>query len=329
MSTLTGCVLPFIQVRDHRSIYLEMASSVPCGPCGHDSIKKNAEKWCTDCSEGFCNVCEKAHRAMKMSRYHNFIQIGDYREIENVKVCLECKEHGSKLEMYCKLHEMPICLACFPAKHKSCSDAIIPLAEAAKNAKASTSLADLEHTINNTIGNIRECVKDREAATEKMETQEIRIKKLISITRQNINDRLDDLERKLLNDLSTTYSSCTSKYQKLTNKLNTIEKVIKRVKEETSQLKRFAPDLHVFLNTHQMNIEIHNEVKAIQEAISSIDNYNIEIEIHQGITSLLKDVDCFAQIKVTKVPSAFHFKMQRLIKLNYQHKLEEPFIIQA
>ncbi|CAG2205936.1 unnamed protein product [Mytilus edulis] len=260
--------------KDHRSIYLDMASSVPCGPCGHDSIKKNAEKWCTDCNEGFCNVCEKAHRAMKMSRYHNFIQIGDYREIENVKVCLECKEHGSKLEMYCKLHEMPICLACFPAKHKSCSDAIIPLAEAAKNAKTSTSLADLEHTINNTIGNIRECVKDREAAKEKMETQEIRIKKLISITRQNINDRLDDLERKLLNDLSTTYSSCTSKYQ----------------------------------NTHQMNIEIHNEVKAIQEAISSIDNYNIEIEIHQGITSLLKDVDCFAKIKVDNRTISFPFK---------------------
>ncbi|XP_063425574.1 uncharacterized protein LOC134709339 [Mytilus trossulus] len=285
-----------------------MASSVPCGPCGHDSITKNAEKWCTDCSEGFCIVCEKAHRAMKMSKDHNFIQIGDYREIENVKVCLECQEHGSKLEMYCKLHEMPICLACFPAKHKSCSDAIIPLAEAAKNAKTSTSLADLEHTINNTIGNIRECVKDREAAKEKMETQKIGIKKLISITRQNINDRLDDLERKSLNDLSTTYSSCTSKYQKLTNKLNTFEKNIKRFKEETSQLKRFAPDLHVFLSTHQMNIEVHNELIAIQEAISSIDNYNIEIEIHQGITSLLKDVDYFAKIKVENSTISFPFK---------------------
>ncbi|VDI70627.1 Hypothetical predicted protein [Mytilus galloprovincialis] len=203
---------------------------------------------------------------------------------------------------------MPICLACFPAKHNSCSDAIIPLAEAAKNVKTSTSLADLERTINNTIENIQECVKERETATERMETQEIRIRKLISITRQNINRHLDDLERKLLNDLSTTYSSCKSKYLKLTNKLTTIEKVIKRFKEETSQLKRFAPDLHVFLSTHQMNKEVQDKVKAIQEAISSIDNYNIEIEIHQGITSQLKDVDCFAKIKVEKSTISFPFK---------------------
>ncbi|XP_071162475.1 uncharacterized protein [Mytilus edulis] len=285
-----------------------MASPVRCGPCGHDDIKKNAEKWCTDCNEGFCNVCEKPHKSMKISRDHNLIQIGDYRKIENVKVHLECKDHGSKLEMYCKLHEMPICLACFPAKHKSCSDDIIPLAEAAKNAKASTSLADLEHTINNTIENIQECVKDREAATENMETQEIRIRKFISLTRQIINNRLDHLERKLLNDLSTTYSSCKSKYQKLTKKLNTIEKLIKRFKEETSELKRFAPDLHVFLSTHQMNKEVHGQVKAIQEAISSIDNYSVDIELHQGITSLLKDVDCFAKIKVDKSTTSFPFK---------------------
>ncbi|VDI42410.1 Hypothetical predicted protein [Mytilus galloprovincialis] len=203
---------------------------------------------------------------------------------------------------------MPICLACIPKKHKHCSEAIIPLAEAAKNAKASTSLADLELTINNTIGNIQECVKDREATSEKMETQEISIKKLISITRQNINKHLDDLERKLLNELSTTYSSCKSKYLKLTNKLNTIDKVIKRFKDGTSELKRFAPDLHVFLSTHQMNKEVQDEVKAIQEAISSIDNYSIEIEIHQGITSLLEDVDCFAKIKVDKSTISFPFK---------------------
>ncbi|CAG2205937.1 unnamed protein product [Mytilus edulis] len=193
-------------------------------------------------------------------------------------------------------------------KHKGCFDAIIPLAEAAKNAKHRLLLADLEHTINITIGNIQECVKERKAATERMEMQEIRIRKFISITRQNINKHLDDLERKLLNDLSATYSSCRSKYLKLTNKLNTIEKAIKRFKEETSDLKRFAPDLHVFLSTHQMNKEVHDDVKALQEAISSIDNYSIEIEIHQGITSLLEDVDCFAKIKVDKSTISFPFK---------------------
>ncbi|CAC5368435.1 unnamed protein product [Mytilus coruscus] len=274
-----------------------MASFLPCGPCGHERLEKSAEKWCTDCNEGFCIICEKAHKSMKISRDHNFITIEEYRTIENVNVRFECEEHGSKLEMYCKLHEMAICIACFPAKHKGCSDSIIPLAEAAKNAKTSTALADLEHTINNILEHIKECVKARETAAERIVTQEMVIKKMISDTRENINKHLDDLERKLLNELTTTSTSCKSNYSKLQNQLSNIEKKIESLQEQTTQLKRYAPDLHVFLSTHQMNKEVQNEVNVIKEAIRSFKNYNIEIEIHQGITSLLKDVNFFARIK--------------------------------
>ncbi|CAC5375113.1 unnamed protein product [Mytilus coruscus] len=235
---------------------------------------------------------------MRITRDHNLILIEDYRKIENVNVCIQCEEHGSKLEMYCKVHEKAICIACFPTKHKDCSDAIIPLAEAAKNAKTSTTLTDLEHTINEILVNIQKCLNDREAATEKIEIQEKIIKKRIFDTRETINKHLDDLERKLLNELTTIHTSCKSKYGTIQNQLNEMEKEIKRLQEQTSQLKRFAPDIQVFLSTHQMNKEIHDEVKSITKALSSVRNYNIEIEIHQGITSLLKDVVYFAGVKV-------------------------------
>ncbi|CAG2187128.1 unnamed protein product [Mytilus edulis] len=76
------------------------------------------------------------------------------------------------------------------------------------------------------------------------------------------------------------------------------KKEIKRLQEQTSQLKRFAPNIHIFLSTHQMNKEIHVEVKSITKALSSVRDYDIEIEIHQGITSLQKDVGYFASVKV-------------------------------
>ncbi|XP_071162384.1 uncharacterized protein [Mytilus edulis] len=275
-----------------------MASFIPCGPCGHDGNTRNTEKWCTDCNEGFCNVCEKAHKSLRITRDHNLILIEDYRKIENRNVCIQCEEHGSKLELYCKVHENTICIACFTAKHKECSDAIIPLAEAAKNAKKSTALTDLEHTINETLVNIQKCRKDRETASVRIEIQEKIIKKRIFDTRETINKHLDDLERKLLDELTTTHTSCKSKYGTIQNKLNEMEIEIKRLQEHTSQLKRFAPDIQVFLRTHQTNKEIHDEVKSITKALASGRNYDIEIEIHHGITSLLKDVDFFARVKV-------------------------------
>ncbi|VDI30298.1 Hypothetical predicted protein [Mytilus galloprovincialis] len=285
-----------------------MASFIPCEPCFHEGNTQNAEKWCTDCNEGFCNVCEKAHKSLRITRDHNLILIEDYRKIENVNVCVQCEEHGSNLEMYCKRHEKAICIACLPTKHTYCADSIIPLAEAAKNAKTSTALADLEHTINETLVNIRTCLNEREAAIERVEKQEKIIKKRIFDTRETINKHLDDLERKLLNELTTTHTSCKSKYGTIQNQLNEMEKEIKRLQEQTSQLKRFASDIQVFLSTHQMNKEIHDEVKSITKALASVKNENIEIEIHQDITSLLKDVDYFARVKVDKSTIKCPFK---------------------
>lgn len=284
-----------------------MASSIQCGPCVHESTNKNAEKWCSDCNEGFCNLCEKAHKSMKISRDHSLIPIEDYRKIEHVNVRFECIEHGSKLEMYCKIHEMAICIACFPGKHNNCSNEIIPLAEAAKNAKTSTALSDLEHTITNTLESIKECRIDRAAASQRIETQEKNIKKRISDTRETINKHLDELERKLLNELSIKYTSCKSKDGKVQSQINKTEKDIKRLKEQTSQLKRFASDLHVFLSTHQVNKEVHDEVRVLQEAVRSVKNYNIEIEIHEGITSLLNDVNLFGRIRVDESTTNFKF----------------------
>ncbi|CAC5374799.1 unnamed protein product [Mytilus coruscus] len=199
-------------------------------------------------------------------------------------------------------------MACFPAKHKSCSAFIISLAEAAKNAKSSTGLVGLEHTINNTLENIKKCVNEREAAAKSIEKQEMVIKKIISDTRENINTHLDDLQRKLLNELSSTYTFCKSSYGKFHSQLHKMEKEIERLKEQTSQLKCLASDQHVFLSMHQMTKALNHEIKFLKEVLNSVKNYDIKIEIHQGITSFFENVNCFARTKVDESNVSFQFK---------------------
>ncbi|CAG2223005.1 unnamed protein product [Mytilus edulis] len=57
-----------------------------CGPCGFDDVTEKAKRWCTDCKEGLCENCEKAHIKNKISRNHKIISIEDYRKIENVSI---------------------------------------------------------------------------------------------------------------------------------------------------------------------------------------------------------------------------------------------------
>ncbi|VDI70800.1 Hypothetical predicted protein [Mytilus galloprovincialis] len=141
-----------------------MSSKILCGPCGHVNTQKNVQTWCTNCEEGFCAECEQIHRSMKVTRDHVLISTDDCRKIKNVHVNLKCNTHGKKFDLYCKSHDVAICVACFPFLHKHCADVVISLDEAAQNAKRSTALYDLEYSIKVALENMKHLINNRHVA---------------------------------------------------------------------------------------------------------------------------------------------------------------------
>lgn len=167
----------------------------------------------------------------------------------------------------------------------------------------------MDHAINDTIENIQGYVKDRDSVTKRLESQEMINKKVIFDIRDSINKHLDHLERKMLNELSTTYAYC--KYK---NQIDQIERDFRQFKEQTSKLKRFASNLQVFLSTHQMNEELQDKVKSLKNTIRSVKDFNIEIKLQQEITSLLKDVNCFGTVKVDESATGCKFKERQIVQ---------------
>ncbi|XP_063420940.1 uncharacterized protein LOC134706161 [Mytilus trossulus] len=273
--------------------------NIPCGSCGYEDISKNAEKWCTICEEGFCGECEKYHKSMKLSRDHKMISIEDYRQIENISVNLNCEIHGKKLDLYCKKHDIAVCVVCIPSEHKSCSSSdVISIDDASKNAKQSTALLDLEGSISTTIDNVKHCIKNREIALKNVDQDEQTIRKTITDTRKNINEYLDKLERKLLLELKSKHENCKSKVVKILNQLKQMEAQVEKLREQTLQMKRFASDLQVFLGTRQLNQAVCTKIGSLTEEIKDYTNNNMEIEIHRVIGSLENEIQRFGEIRV-------------------------------
>ncbi|XP_071172326.1 transcription intermediary factor 1-alpha-like [Mytilus edulis] len=295
-----------------------MSSNILCGPCSHVNTHKNAHKWCNNCEEGFCADCEKVHRSMKVTRDHTLISIDDYRKLENVPVSLKCDTHGKKFDLYCKAHDVAICVACFPSLHKHCSD-VISLDKAAQNAKRSTALDDLEDSIKVLLENLKDCINNRNVAMENLEKEEQSVRKSVSEMRANVNKHLDELENKMLDDLSKRYVNCKSKYGEVQKYLNKTEKEIKLLQGQTSQMKVVGSDLQVFLRTRQVNKLIHNEVQSAKSVTSTLQDYKIGVEIHQGITSLLEKVDNFGKVKVEENTISLPFKDAKVDQAQIVH----------
>ncbi|XP_071172199.1 E3 ubiquitin-protein ligase TRIM45-like [Mytilus edulis] len=296
-----------------------MSSNILCGPCSHVNTQKIAQKWCTNCEEGFCADCEQVHRLMKVTRDHTLISTDDYRKIENVPVNLKCDAHGKKFDLYCKNHDVAICVVCVPSLHKHCSD-VISLDEAAENAKRSTALDDLEDSIKVVLENLKDFINNRNNAMKNLKIEEQSVRKSISEMRTNVNKHLDELENKMLDDLSQRYENCKSKYGEVQKYLNNTEKEVKLLQEQTSQLKRVGSDLQVFLGTRQMNKLIHNEVQSVKSMTSTLQDYKIGFEIHQEITSLLENVDNFGKVKVEENIIKLPFKDAKVDQAQIVHK---------
>ncbi|XP_063418515.1 E3 ubiquitin-protein ligase TRIM22-like [Mytilus trossulus] len=284
---------------------------IPCGPCSVDDVTKNAWRWCTSCEEGLCEDCEHVHRRSKSSRNHRVISIEDYSKIENVSISQICEHHGENLEWFCKSHDEVLCVVCVPSKHKACFD-VIPISVNSANLRQSSGLSDLEETIEGTLRNVKQCIRNRESATKEIEKQELEVKTMVLDTRAKINGQLDKLQEKLLHELRSTSQTCKSKYMKILQKLKSTEEMLTKLREQSIHTKQFSSDIQVFLGMRQVNKQVGSEVESIKNEISVTKDFTLKITIDGLIEKLSNEVEEFGKIFVSESATNLEFRDPKL-----------------
>ncbi|CAG2224250.1 unnamed protein product [Mytilus edulis] len=263
-------------------------------------------------------------RFINPSEHHGITNLypSNFRQIQNITVSFNCKDHDRRLELYCKTHDVAVCLGCVPSRHRTCSD-VIPLDKAAENAKHSTALADLEDTFTRTLKSLQEIIIDRDSALKNFKGQEQTIKHTINDTRVRIMKKLDRLEQKLLLELNTKHGSCKSEVNKLLNRMKNSERYLNCLREQTSQLKSFASDVQLFLGTRQINKAVYKEVESVKEEINSVQNYEMNIQLHPLIVSLMNEVDQLGKLSIKKTATILPFKDAKVDQAQIQLQMFE------
>ncbi|CAG2196774.1 unnamed protein product [Mytilus edulis] len=229
------------------------------------------------------------------------IDTEDYMKIQDLSVDLKCETHGQKLDLYCKCHHVAVCAMCIPSAHNSCPvDDIISIHDAAKNARSSTALSDLEETISRSLESVRQSIRDRASVSANIETEEQTIQKKIQETRLRLNKHLYELEQQLLQELQIKHENCRSRYSKMLKQLQQTENELEKLKEQTEQMKLFASDLQVFLGTCKMNITISEKLKSLKVEIGKEKCFAMDLKIHPVVISFINNVKKFGEIYITE-----------------------------
>ena len=175
-----------------------------------DGVLPPAMKHCVDCENNMCEQCASIHLAMKSSKEHRVVNLGELSTLDTSMfyALKQCNQHkDEKIKMYCLDCEVAVCLACFVIKHKGheCSD----IGEVTQGLKEQIR-KDIEKTsemflkVNEQSGNLEKVFKDFEHDTKETEDQIVQrgdeIKQLVDKHVQSLLQELNEEKTRKLKE---------------------------------------------------------------------------------------------------------------------------------
>ncbi|KAL4216590.1 hypothetical protein ACF0H5_024313 [Mactra antiquata] len=211
-----------------------------CTRCAKDRKNKPSVKYCTVCSEYFCKDCLKNHNSYPVMLKH--LTVNTYTDGQSSRATEDkmyavptefCPHHPLKvIEMYCRSENVVGCSVCFNIEHKFCDDIHYITKYVVDN--------DPQQTIHSTYQQLSETAKNINGLQTKFdkydkdfERSKAECKQEINQYRKEINDTINDIEKRTLAELETKYNRC----KQYNNKQNVV------IQDMKSDLKRYLCDL--------------------------------------------------------------------------------------
>ncbi|CAC5413867.1 unnamed protein product [Mytilus coruscus] len=239
-----------------------MASVNPfCHLCEEEDVSKVAIVWCADCDTFLCKDCERHHSRIKASKGHQTIALDEYKKLPSfiVDIKSRCENHDEKYDFYCKFHGDPCCVKCIKDKHKDCRD-LAPLVEVLRDIKNSAKVLNLDKEFNILLENFETVVTFLNLRTSTLLENKTESLNEIRNLRASINKHLDEVEKKIIDDLSFEFNRIKLKSDHLTSEIEDKKKVIHNLQNDLSKMAMYATDLQMYVGMQYLEKSASKEV---------------------------------------------------------------------
>ncbi|XP_060597185.1 uncharacterized protein LOC132751091 [Ruditapes philippinarum] len=245
---------------------------VYCQPCDEEGTRLPAHGYCTDCKEHLCMICFKAHKINKFTKKHTRLDATSMPKVlqqpsTSIQTVLSddltmpCPKHPKEMiKFYCNDHTEFLCSVCVTLEHQATSCKVNYIPDISGDIIDSKEYQVILNAVNTTSDKFQQILKDVKDMTHKsnssLKDALVDIKKF----RQEINQRLDELERQA-EDAAKVIEQENKKHLKAVE--TTCEEVTKSLKISSDKIKQ--------LNTTKQADKLFIDLKLSQETIKDMD----------------------------------------------------------
>ncbi|XP_063418756.1 repetitive organellar protein-like isoform X2 [Mytilus trossulus] len=241
----------------------------------------------------------KAKR-FKGTRDHKTIDIKNYNpSVQTIKT--ECDKHDQQLTLYCPSHLIPCCDECISNTHMECTG-IKSLASIVEKTKIEKSKESVEKEINSILQLLGKIVNNKSQNIKRGEQEYESIKEFIVKIRNEIDEHLTHLEKKIYQEADNILNQEKSKATDLITEIEEKQKILKKMQDQLHTVMPHASKLQSFLGVHQIEQQVHQ----CQRYIDDLENddrakkFNIKMEENNETEKIIKKLESLGELTVVK-----------------------------
>ncbi|VDI69710.1 Hypothetical predicted protein [Mytilus galloprovincialis] len=292
-----------------------MASSTGtyCDICQSRHISKAAEEYCPVCEEAFCSDCKDHHKLLRATKNHQVISIAEYNKLPPFirEIKQDCDVHGDRFDFFCPTHNELCCKRCITTTHSECKGSKV-IEDFVEFSKSSTSIDEYKQTLKDVEENIQNAIVDRKNNLEDFENQTQAIRKQIKDKRIEINKHFDNLETKIMNELSTVECEKKQNVQSVIEKLEENKNKSIQLMKNVDAMKKYGSNIQVFMGTTKLQQPILSQerfVRSLQDD-ESLRFVNLECSISEEINGIVTGIRSFGIVTPMLSETRVRFRWQ-------------------
>ncbi|XP_052106137.1 E3 ubiquitin-protein ligase TRIM71-like [Mytilus californianus] len=295
-----------------------MASTIlMCDPCSRHNKSSNGIKYCTDCEDSLCTECTSMHCAVQRISLHHLVDVsviaGNAFNIK--KNCIEHEDLSN--EFYCSDHNCLVCQICIDNNHRNCGK-IQTIDIPAKGCRSSLMLEDVTKDIASLLKSTKELVEESQKNKTRVGQIKAKVLKEIAKFRHDINDHIDQLERKLFSEVDIIDKKICKKVGNALCEANERQNFVENVWQQVDFYTKHGSESQLFILLNTLKSDISRQAQGLQNLIPCLESNNISFEPSDMI-AVIKSLGSVKEISTPSAVTSKHYgQVQAPIEDNRQ-----------
>ena len=257
-----------------------MATATICDPCQSRNNVTTSVSWCMECEEELCFECTEYHTNLKMARNHHVVDLKLKTSYSTLlkKHSLVGEQHKDcQVKFFCVDHDELCCRNCLAKAHKSCVNTM-SLYSASNGAKHSQLFSDCQEQLTSISQTYKSMLKYREKNVSGIKDDKQRIKENMKKIKEKFIQRINQVEKELINKLDILVQENTQFQQDEISKVLEVTEDVELYLKEMLFIVEHGSEKQAFLLCRKIDKYIHQADNELQTTMSELKRVTLSFD---------------------------------------------------